>query len=736
MNSIIDIVSRESNISKNQVKATIELLEKGATIPFISRYRKELTGQLDEIQIGLINELNQKYIELKKRKEYIIKTIDEQGQLTEALKLQINNTQDPNTLEDLYLPYKKKKLTRATIAKNKGLEPLATFIFKSQFDNYKPKAQAAINKDKDVNNLEDALHGASDIIAEWVSEHPSTRETLRKLFEKSATINSKVVKSKKEQAEKYRDYFEWNEPMNKIPSHRLLALRRGEKEGFLRLNICPEEDEAILKIFNIHLKNPKNDFLKNSFIDSYKRLLKPSLETESRYNSKTKADIEAIEVFADNIKELLLAAPLGQKTILALDPGFRTGCKVVVLDKQGKLLYNSAIYPNEPQKRVREAEIEIAELISKYKIEAIAIGNGTASRETEAFVKKLKPDCPVIMVNESGASIYSASEVARNEFPDHDVTVRGSVSIGRRLADPLAELVKIEPKSIGVGQYQHDVDQSLLKKKLTTVVESCVNKVGVELNTASKELLTYVSGIGDTIAQNIVNHRKENGPFKNRKDLLEVPRMGAKAYEQAAGFLRIKGAKNPLDSSSVHPERYQLVKTITKDLSLNIEELIGNSKVLEGLNLDSYVDDKIGLPTLKDIVEELKKPGRDPRSEFELFEFATGVESMEDLHIDMLLPGIVTNVTKFGAFVDIGVHQDGLVHISQLSNTYVSDPAQVVKVNQKVKVKVLEVDVNRKRISLSMKTQEVPKPIKTKAPRPSNNNDFNDQLSKLKGKWN
>jgi len=736
MNSIIDIVSRESNISKNQVKATIELLEKGATIPFISRYRKELTGQLDEIQIGLINELNQKYIELKKRKEYIIKTIDEQGQLTEALKLQINNTQDPNTLEDLYLPYKKKKLTRATIAKNKGLEPLATFIFKSQFDNYKPKAQAAINKDKDVNNLEDALHGASDIIAEWVSEHPSTRETLRKLFEKSATINSKVVKSKKEQAEKYRDYFEWNEPMNKIPSHRLLALRRGEKEGFLRLNICPEEDEAILKIFNIHLKNPKNDFLKNSFIDSYKRLLKPSLETESRYNSKTKADIEAIEVFADNIKELLLAAPLGQKTILALDPGFRTGCKVVVLDKQGKLLYNSAIYPNEPQKRVREAEIEIAELISKYKIEAIAIGNGTASRETEAFVKKLKPDCPVIMVNESGASIYSASEVARNEFPDHDVTVRGSVSIGRRLADPLAELVKIEPKSIGVGQYQHDVDQSLLKKKLTTVVESCVNKVGVELNTASKELLTYVSGIGDTIAQNIVNHRKENGPFKNRKDLLEVPRMGAKAYEQAAGFLRIKGAKNPLDSSSVHPERYQLVKTITKDLNINLKELIGNSEKLDNIKLNSYIDDKIGLPTLKDIIKELKKPGRDPRSEFEFFEFTTGIESIEDLHTDMVLPGIVTNVTKFGAFVDIGVHQDGLVHISQLSNNFVSDPSQVVKVNQKVQVKILEVDTIRKRISLSMKTIEAPIIKKTKIPEPSKDNDFNEKLSKLKGKWN
>ena len=736
MDSIINIVSKYSNIPSNQVKATIELLEKGATIPFISRYRKELTGQLDEVQIELISELNQRFVELSKRKEYIIKTIDEQGQLTAELRTKINQTQDPNTLEDLYLPFKKKKLTRATLAKNKGLESLASFIFKNQFDNYKQKATAAINKEKQVNSIEDALHGASDIIAEWISEHPNTRESLRKLFEKSAVISSKVVKSKKEKAEKYEDYFDWNEPVYKIPSHRLLALRRGEKEGFLRLNTAPEEDEAIMKIFKLHLKNPKNDFLKNAFIDSYKRLLKPSLEIESRHNSKSKADIEAIEVFADNIKELLLAAPLGQKMILSLDPGFRTGCKVVVLDKQGKLLYNSAIYPNEPQKRVREAELEINGLISKYKIEAIAIGNGTASRETETFVKRLNPDCPVIMVNESGASIYSASEVARNEFPNDDVTVRGSISIGRRLADPLAELVKIDPKSIGVGQYQHDVDQSLLKKKLTTVVESCVNNVGVELNTASKELLTYVSGIGDTIAQNIVNYRKEKGPFQNRKDLLNVPRMGAKAYEQAAGFLRIKGAKNPLDSSSVHPERYQLVKTITKDLNINLKELIGNSEKLDNIKLNSYIDDKIGLPTLKDIIKELKKPGRDPRSEFEFFEFTTGIESIEDLHTDMVLPGIVTNVTKFGAFVDIGVHQDGLVHISQLSNNFVSDPSQVVKVNQKVQVKILEVDTIRKRISLSMKTIEAPIIKKTKIPEPSKDNDFNEKLSKLKGKWN
>ncbi len=736
MKSIIDLVSKYSTISTSQVKATIELLEKGATIPFISRYRKELTGQLDEVQIGLISELHQKFTELEKRKAYIIKTIDDQGQLTTDLRLKINQTEDPNALEDLYLPYEKKKLTRATIAKNKGLEPLATFIYKSQFDNYKPKAIASIDKDKDVNDLEEALHGASDIIAEWVSENPSTRETLRRLFEKSASVSSKVVKSKIDKAEKYQDYFDWNEPINKIPSHRLLALRRGEKEGFLRINISPEEDEAIVKIFNIHLKNPKNLFLKNAFIDSYKRLLKPSIETESRHSSKVKADIDAIDVFAENIKELLLAAPLGQKTILALDPGFRTGCKVVVLDKQGKLLYNSAIYPNEPQKKVRESELEITTLLSKYKIEAIAIGNGTAGRETESFVKKLNPNCPVIMVNESGASIYSASEVARNEFPEHDITVRGSVSIGRRLADPLAELVKIDAKSIGVGQYQHDVDQALLKKKLTTVVESCVNNVGVELNTASKELLTYVSGIGDTIAQNIINYRKEHGPFKNRKDLLNVPRMGAKAYEQAAGFLRIKGAKNLLDSSSVHPERYTLVKTITKDLQVKLEELIGNSDKLDSIKLESYVDDKIGLPTLKDIVEELKKPGRDPRSEFELFEFASGIESMEDLHTDMILPGIVTNVTKFGAFVDIGVHQDGLVHISQLSNTFVSDPSQVVKVNQKVQVKVLEVDAIRKRISLSMKTNTIPKAKKTSITTPSESNDLSDQLSKLKGKWN
>lgn len=702
-------VADELNIAANRVAATWELLESGATVPFISRYRKEVTGGLDEVQIANIKEKVAQGIELRKRKEFILKTIQELGSLTDSLQSKINKVTTLGELEDLYLPYKPKRKTKASIAKEKGLEPLANLIFE-QASNVPALTLAAkyVNAAKQVSGAGDALEGALHIIAERINEDAQVRRQVRNLFQRTAQIQSKVVKGKKEEGQKFKDYFEWEESLSKIPSHRLLALLRGEKEKFLKLSMAINQDDSEALIERIVIRMPTyRSELKTAIQDAFKRLIKPSLESELMALAKKKADQEAILVFSENLKELLMASPLGQKRILALDPGFRSGCKLVVLNAQGKLMENTAIFPHEPQRQVSQATQTVRTLVEKHKVEAIAIGNGTAGRETEAFVSGLKlPNVAVVMVNESGASIYSASEVAREEFPNHDVTVRGAVSIGRRLADPLAELVKIDPKSIGVGQYQHDVDQSLLKSKLTDVVENSVNKVGVDINTASKQLLTYVSGLGPVLAQNIINHRNENGAFKSRKEISKVPRMGAKAFEQAAGFLRVNTSKNVLDRTAVHPERYGLVTQMSKDAGVTVEELVRASDHRARIDLKKYCTPDIGLPTLKDIITELEKPGRDPREAFELFSFAEGVNSIQDLHQGMELVGIVTNVTNFGAFVDIGVHQDGLVHISQLADQYVSDPKLVVKVNQKVKVSVLEVDVTRKRISLSMKSVE------------------------------
>ena len=736
-------ISKELSISQKQVEATLKLLEEGATVPFISRYRKEATGSLDEVQIVNIRDLAEKIKELEKRREFILKTIDEQEKLSPQLKQKIEKASTLTELEDIYLPYKPKRRTKATIAREKGLEPLAKKLFEQNKFDVSDEAFKFINKEKEVASEEEALQGARDIMAEWINEDATARESLRTLFNKTATIKSKVLSSKKEEGEKYKDYFEWEEPLSKAPSHRILAIRRGEKEMILSVDIAPEKEQAMEKLESIFIKGrtTASEHVQLALEDSYKRILKPSLETEMRLKYKLKADTDAINVFADNIKELLLASPLGDKNTLALDPGFRTGCKLVCLDKQGKLLENTTIYPNEPQNKKQEASAIILALCEKYKIEAIAIGNGTAGRETETFIKTIKelPSSIItVIVNESGASIYSASDVAREEFPDHDLTVRGSVSIGRRLQDPLAELVKLDPKSIGVGQYQHDVDQNALKSKLDEVVESCVNAVGVEVNSASKQLLTYVSGLGPTLAQNIVDYRNENGAFKSRKELMKVPRMGAKVFEQAAGFLRIRNAKNPLDASAVHPESYHVVEQITKDLEVTTDDLIKDATMRSKINIQKYVSDTIGLPTLKDIISELDKPGRDPRKSFEVFSFAEGVNEIADLHEGMELMGIVTNVTNFGAFVDIGVHQDGLVHISQLSDTFVSDPKQVVKVAQQVKVRVTEVDVNRKRIALSMKSlTAVPKksnPKKTQD-KPEPQGDLQSKLAMLKGKF-
>jgi uncharacterized protein len=652
-------------------------------------------------------------------------------------------------LEDLYLPYRPKRKTRASVAREKGLEPLANRIFEQKNMNLESAASAFIDTEKNVNDTEEALAGARDIIAEWINENAEIRQKIRKLFLRSGVITSEVIKNKKEEAAKYKDYFEWSESIDKIPSHRLLAIRRGANEGFLSFSIAPPEEEAISIIDHqiLQSNNEASQQVKIAIRDCYKRLMSVSMETEVRVETKKKADEEAIKVFAENLKQLLMAAPLGQKAVMAVDPGFRTGCKVVCLDNQGKLLEFATIFPNEPQKRVMEAGQTLKHLVEVHGIQAIAIGNGTASRETETFVKQLglSKDIIIAMVNESGASIYSASEVARDEFPDKDVTVRGSVSIGRRLMDPLAELVKIDAKSIGVGQYQHDVDQSALKHSLDDVVMSCVNNVGVELNTASKQLLTYVSGLGPQIAENIVKYRNENGPFKSRASLKKVPRLGEKAFEQAAGFLRIRNASNPLERSAVHPERYETVKQMATDLSANVQELMTKPELRNQIDLRRYTSDEIGLPTLNDILEELNKPGRDPRDKFEAVQFQDGVNEMSDLKTGMRLPGVITNITKFGAFVDVGVHQDGLVHISQLSDSFVSDPAQVVKLGQKVSAKVLEIDIDRKRISLSMKSDKpqlkksTPKPDrKTKA---QNNEpklpdgDLQAKLSMLKGKW-
>lgn len=703
-------IANELSITTPQVLATIKLLDEGATVPFISRYRKEVTGSLDDLQVAGIRDRIQQLRDLDDRRQAILKSIKEQEKLTPELEKKINEAETMARLEDLYLPYKPKRKTRASVARQKGLEPLALTLFEQKDIDPQSEASKYIDEQKEVSSEEEALQGARDIIAEMVNETAELREKIRNLFLRKSTITSKVLKSKeKEQdASKYKDYFEWDEPLHKIPSHRLLAIRRGEKEGFLSMNIAPIEEEAIelLERSVIHTNNDAAAQVKYAIKDGYKRLMSVSIETEVRLESKKKADEEAIAVFAENLKQLLMAAPLGQKRVMAVDPGFRTGCKVVCLDQQGKLLEFTAIYPNEPQKDQGRAGETIQHLVQKHGIEAIAIGNGTASRETEGFVRKLGLPAEVIiaMVNESGASIYSASEAAREEFPNEDVTVRGSVSIGRRMMDPLAELVKIDAKSIGVGQYQHDVDQNALKKSLDDVVMACVNNVGVELNTASKQLLTYVSGLGPQIADNIVKYRNEHGPFTSRESLKKVPRLGNKAFEQAAGFLRIGNAPNPLDKSAVHPERYDTVTQMAIDLNSSVSELMSKAELRKLIDVKKYVTDEVGLPTLKDILDELDKPGRDPREQFEVVQFQEGVNELTDLKEGMTLPGVVTNITKFGAFVDVGVHQDGLVHISHLADSFVSDPAKVVKLGQKVTVRVLEVDVPRKRISLSMKS--------------------------------
>jgi uncharacterized protein len=739
-------------INANQVETTIELLDEGATVPFLARYRKEATGSLDEVQIMDVRDKMAMFRELEKRRKFILETIEEQGKLTDELRDQITKADSVLQLEDLYLPFKPKRKTRATAAREKGLEPLALKIFEQGNFDVNAEATKYIDAEKGVADADDALDGARDILAEMISENIDARDGLRKLFRETALVRSRVVAGKESEGEKFRDYFNWDEKLMATPSHRMLAMRRGENEGILLLDFAPDLDSALQLLEKKFVKGRGEvaEQMKAAVSGSYKRLLQPSLETEFRELTKEVSDIKAIEVFAQNLRELLLSSPLGQKTILAVDPGFRTGCKVVVLDKQGKLLEHDVIYPHLGKREATEAEDTLFRLIAKHQVEAISIGNGTAGRETEEFIRKI-PELPkeisVVMVSESGASIYSASAVAREEFPDLDLTVRGAVSIGRRLADPLAELVKLDPKSIGVGQYQHDVDQPLLKKKLDEVVESCVNAVGVELNTASKQLLSYVSGIGPAIAKSIVDHRDENGPFKSRKDLKKVARLGEKAFEQAAGFLRIRDAKHVLDRSAVHPESYPIVEQMAKDLSCEIDDLIRDKELRGKIDPKKYVTETVGLPTLKDILAELEKPGRDPRKSFEVFKFQDGVNAIEDLREGMRLPGIVTNVTNFGAFVDIGVHQDGLVHISQLADQFVDDPNKVVKVQQQVMVTVTEVDVQRKRIALTMKGETVVKKDqpKSKIPIPKSSssssstkqksgNDWQDQLAALKGK--
>jgi len=705
---IIEIVAQQLGVKNNQVKNTIELLSEGATVPFISRYRKERTGSLDEVQILQIKELREKFIELEKRRKTVLKTIEEQEKLTPELKERIENCYDPVELEDIYLPYKPKRRTKATIARERGLEPLAKIIMK-QFER-DPESRAAAFLNEDVESVENALSGARDIIAEWISENEKARNIVRREFERNAVITAKVVKGKEEEAEKYRDYFDWNEPLKKCPSHRLLAMRRGENEGFLRVSIKPDETNPLKNLTRFFVKenNASAQQVELAVKDSFKRLIEPSIETEFAALSKEKADEEAINVFAENLRQLLLAPPLGQKRILAIDPGYRTGCKVVCLDEQGNLLHNDTIYPHKPQEDRKMAAKKLTSMVEVYKIDALAIGNGTASRETEAFVKKLRynREIRVYVVSEDGASVYSASSIARQEFPQYDVTVRGAISIGRRLMDPLAELVKIDPKSIGVGQYQHDVDQKKLKNSLDSVVELSVNAVGVNLNTASRHLLTYISGLGPQLAQNIVEYRKEHGLFKSREELKNVPRMGLKAFEQAAGFLRIPDAKNPLDNSAVHPESYHIVQQMAADLNGAVNDLVRNEELVSKIDLTKYVTAEIGLPTLNDIKNELLKPGRDPRKPIKVFEFAEGIFSIEDLKEGMVLPGIVNNITKFGAFVDVGVKQSGLIHISELADRFISDPNEIVKLHQHIKVRVKEVDVSRKRIQLSLKGLE------------------------------
>ena len=707
----IQKIAGELKIQPRQVLATAKLFAEGATVPFIARYRKEATGMLDEVAVTSIRERLIGLADLDNRREAIIKSLAERNLLSDELKAAVNKADSVTQLEDIYLPYRPKRRTRATIAKEQGLEPLADLLFAQQAAT-DPQAEAAkfISAEKGVADIAAALAGARDIIAERVSDDATARAKLRALYWSEGVVKSKVLSDKQEAAAKFKDYFDWSEPVAKIPSHRLLAIRRGETEGFLMMRISVEENSvlALLEPLFVTGKGPAAKQVRLAVQDSYKRLLGSAIEVELRMESKKRADTEAIRVFADNLRELLLASPLGNKNVLAIDPGFRTGCKIVCLDRQGKLLHNDVIYPTASSaSEIREAAAALLSMIKKYQIEAIAIGNGTASRETETFVKALKLTMPIVMVNESGASIYSASEVAREEFPTQDLTVRGAVSIGRRLMDPLAELVKLDPKSIGVGQYQHDVEQGALKRSLDDVVISCVNGVGVELNTASKQLMAYVSGLGPALAANIVNYRNENGPFKSRAELKKVPRLGEKAFEQAAGFLRIRAGAHPLDASAVHPESYEIVDRMAKDLNCSVSDLLRDAGLRQKIQLSKYVSETVGLPTLTDILGELAKPGRDPRQKFEVFSFQSGVEKIEDLKPGMKLPGIVTNVTAFGAFVDIGVHQDGLVHVSQLSDRFIKDPAEVVKVAQRVTVTVTEVDLPRKRIALSMKAAPV-----------------------------
>ena len=698
------MIATALNIAVHQVENTLSLLNGGATIPFISRYRKEATGGLDEVQIGEIKERYDKLTETAKRKETILKTIDEQGKLTADLKKRIDACWDATELEDIYLPYKPKRKTRAEVARQKGLEPLAIILMSQRENNLSARVRNFVKGE--VKDEEDALKGARDIIAEQVSEDERARNQLRNQFARQAIITAKVVKGKEEEAVKYKDYFDFSEPLKRCTSHRLLAIRRGEAEGLLKVSISPDDEECTERLERSYVRGTSECSLqvKEAVRDAYKRLLKPSIETEFATLSKEKADEEAIRVFAGNLRQLLLAPPLGQKRVMGIDPGYRTGCKVVCLDAQGNLLHNETIYPHPPKSEHALASRKLTKLVEQYQVEAIAIGNGTASRETEAFVTNQRYDrkLQVFVVSEDGASIYSASKIAREEFPDYDVTVRGAVSIGRRLMDPLAELVKIEAKSIGVGQYQHDVDQTALKKSLDMTVESCVNSVGVNLNTASRHLLTYISGLGPTLAQNIVDYRAENGAFTSRKELMKVPRMGAKAFEQCAGFLRIPGAKNPLDNSAVHPESYAVVEHIAKDLKCTVEELIKCKETRNKIDLKKYVTDKVGLPTLTDILAELEKPGRDPRQAIKVFEFDKNVKTIDDLKEGMTLPGIVTNITNFGCFVDVGIKENGLVHISQLCREFVSDPTTVVSIHQHVQVKVVSIDRERKRIGLTM----------------------------------
>ena len=700
-------IAQELHLDSHHVANVVKLLGEGATIPFIARYRKEMTGTMNEEMVAAVQKRLEQLIELQKRKESVLSSIREQEKLTPELEQKILEAKTMQEVEDLYLPYKPKRRTRAAIAREKGLEPLAAQIMTQNVDAVERLASRYVNAQKGVNNVEEALQGAKDIIAEWVSEHINGRNRIRKIFHTKGDLSSTVIKGKEEEGKTYQQYFDFSEPIAKAPSHRILALFRAEEEGIIRLKIKVDDDFVLNSLESIFLKNnnPSSELVQEAIADSWKRLLEPSIETEIRNFYKEKADETAIRVFAENLKQLLLAAPMGQKRTLAIDPGFRTGCKVVVLSETGALLHNETIYPHPPKSDVVGSMRKVKSLVDAYKVEVIAIGNGTAGRETEDFIRYIKfdRDITAVMVSESGASVYSASKIARDEFPDYDITVRGAVSIGRRLMDPLAELVKIDPKSIGVGQYQHDVDQKKLGESLDQTVMSCVNAVGVELNTASQQLLSYVSGVGPALAGNIVSYRDENGGFKNRRELHKVPRLGDKAFEQCAGFLRIHGGDNPLDQSAVHPESYHIVEKMAKKLNVKVGDLIGNKELIAKINPKDYVEQDFGLETINDILKELEKPGRDPRKTFEAFEFDKDIRSIEDLKPGMELNGIVTNITAFGAFVDIGVHQDGLVHISQMADHYIKDPNEVVRLNQHVRVKVLSVDVDRNRISLTMR---------------------------------